>query len=179
MDSPRWLIFTLKGVYVVENFLLGWSPRLRSSPPVAARRWDGIYTGTLENYKSLLKPVRCRHTDHHQRDSLFTSAIPRNSDDAKSPKAPSTYFSRTLNSTTTILLNYSTSTTLTYLLYSPTILNPTHHPVSVPSQAIPHAIRSRDPCQDVGRCPHSSVGPTTGTHYPEVGGWNRIRYTLK
>ena len=32
MDSPRWLITTLKGVYVVENFLLGWSPRLRRCP---------------------------------------------------------------------------------------------------------------------------------------------------
>ena len=168
MDSPRWLITTLKGVYVVENFLLGWSPRLRSSPPVAARRWDGIYTGTLENYKSLLKPVRCRHTDHHQRDSLFTSAIPRNSDDAKSPKAPSTYFSRTLNSTTTTLLNYPTSTNPTQPTlhtYSTTQL----HPVSVPSQAIPHAIRSRDQCQDNGRRPHRSVGSTRRTSPPE--GW--------
>ena len=169
MDSPRWLITTLKGVYVVENFLLGWSPRLRSSPPVAARRWDGIYTGTLENYKSLLKPVRCRHTDHHQRDSLFTSAIPRNSDDAKSPKAPSTYFSRTLNSTT----NYSTqlsyvhesNSTYSTHTYSTTQL----HPVSVPSQAIPHAIRSRDQCQDNGRRPHRSVGSTRRTSPPE--GW--------
>ena len=163
MDSPRWLITTLKGVYVVENFLLGWSPRLRSSPPVAARRWDGIYTGTLENYKSLLKPVRCRHTDHHQRDSLFTSAIPRNSDDAKS-----TYFSRTLNSTTnysTQLLYVQESNLPTLLTYSTTQL----HPVSVPSQAFPHAIRSRDQCQDNGRRPHRSVGSTRRTSPPE--GW--------
>ena len=179
MDSPRWLITTLKGVYVVENFLLGWSPRLRSSPPVAARRWDGIYTGTLENYKSLLKPVRCRHTDHHQRDSLFTSAIPRNSDDAESPKAPSTYFSRTLNSTTTTLLNYSTSTNPIYLLYSPTLqpnfiryqsqVKPSHTPLEagISVKTTVDALTAQ------------SVQPE-GHHLPKVGGWNPgLRSTLK
>ena len=39
-------------------------------------RWNQHWN-TLENYKSLLKPDQCRHTDHHQRVSLFTSAIPR------------------------------------------------------------------------------------------------------
>ena len=69
----------------------------------------------------------------------------------------------------------STNPTLLIQLYSTQLYsNPTHHPVSVPSQAIPHAIRSRDPCQDVSQPPHRSVGPTTGTHLPEEGGWNRI-----
>ena len=66
------------------------------------------------------------------------------------------------------LLNYSTSTNPTQptpFTYSTTQL----HPVSVPSQAFPHAIRSRDQCQDNGRRPHRSVGSTRRTSPPE--GW--------
>ena len=145
-------------------------------PPVAARSRDGINnTGgnTLENYKSLLKPDRCRHTDHHQRVSLFTSAIPRTTQ-----PTIQNHLRRHLPSSTSTTL-YST------LLYEPnsthpTLLNPTHHPVSVPSQAIPHAIRSRDQCQDNGRRPHRSVGSTPRISPPE--GWRMNpghRSTLK
>ena len=66
------------------------------------------------------------------------------------------------------LLNYSTSTNPTQptpFTYSTTQL----HPVSVPSQAFPHAIRSRDQCQDNGRRPHRSVGSTRRISPPE--GW--------
>ena len=169
MDSPRWLITTLKGVYVVENFLLGWSPRLRSSPPVAARRWDGIYTGTLENYKSLLKPVRCRHTDHHQRDSLFTSAIPRNSATMQNHlrrHLPTSLELSILLQTT--LLNYSTSKNPIYLLYSPTLqpnfiryqspVKPSHTPLEAGISVKTNSQR-----------PHRSVGSTRRISPPE--GW--------
>ena len=74
---------------------------------------------------------------------------------------------------------YTTHPTLLNQLYTHYSSPKNHHPVSVPSQAIPHAIRSRDPCQDDGRRPHRSVGPTTGTHLPEAGGWKWMRYTLK
>ena len=113
---------------------------------------------TLEKDKSLLKPDRCRHTAHHQRVSLFTSQIHRTTQ----PMIQN-HLRRQLPSSTSTTL-YST------LLYEPnslhptllnsTLLNPTHHPVSVPSQAIPHAIRSRDQCQDNGRRPHRSVSST-------------------
>ena len=83
------------------------------------------------------------------RDSLFTSAIPRKpSHDAESPTAPSNNFSTNSQSYYNYSTLYSTSTTLPFLLYTSTLLNPTHHLVSVPGQAVPHATRSRDQCQD-------------------------------
>ena len=153
---------------------------MRSSPPSCRKTLRWYLPGTLENYKSLLKPVRCRHTDHHQRDSLFTSAIPRNSDDTESPKAPSTYFSRTLNSTTTTLLNYSTRPRIQLnLLYSPTLqpnfiryqsqVKPSHTPLEagISVKTTVDALTAQ------------SVKPQ-GSHLPKVGGWNPgHRYTLK
>ena len=116
----------------------------------------------------------------HQHNSLDNPA-----NDSESLKAPSSILhpnSTTWYSTQLYEPNSLQPTlhpTLHPTLLNSTLLNPTHHLVSVPSQAIPHPIRSRDQCQDDGRRPHRSVGPTTGTHLPEVGEWNRIRYTLK
>ena len=122
---------------------------------------------------SQLPRVNGQHTDHHQGSASSPAQFP-------GTQTMQNHLRRHLPTSlelsillqlfySTILLNYSTSTTLTYLLYSPTLLNPTHHPVSVPSQAIPHAIRSRDQCQDNGRRPHRSVGSTPRISPPE--GW--------
>ena len=122
---------------------------------------DVEMVSTLELWMTIYRSSR-KGQPLHQRNSSELS------NDAESPKAPSNYFSRTLNSTTTTLLNYPTSTNPTQptlLTYSSTQL----HPVSVPSQAIPHAVRSRDQCQDNGRRPHRSVGSTRRTSPPE--GW--------
>ena len=110
----------------------------------------------------------------HQRNSSELS------NDAESPKAPSTYFSQTLNSTTTILLNYSTSTNPnlpTLLTYSTT-----QHIIRYQSQVKP----SHTPLEagisvktTVDALTAQSVQPQ-GSHLPKVGGWNPgHRYTLK
>ena len=153
----------IKGVYVVENFLLGWSPRLRRCPPVAARSRDGINTGTLwRNYKSLLKPDRCRHTAHHQRVSLFTSAIPRTTQ----PMIQNHLRSHLPSSTTTTL--YSTllykNPTLHSTLLNPTLLN---KQLSNPSSGIQSPV-----CDKVDALTAQSVQPQ-GSHLPKVGGWNQ------
>ena len=157
MDSPRWLITTLKGVYVVENFLLGWSPRLRSSPPSCRKtlRWYLHWnSGELQVTSEACSMSTYRSSP---RDSLFTSAIPRNSDDAESPKAPSTYFSRTLKSTTTystqlLYVHESNSTYSIHLLYNPT------------SSGIQSPV-----CDKVDALTAQSVQPE-GHHLPKVGG---------
>ena len=168
MDSPRWLITTLKGVYVVENFLLGWSPRLRRCPQLPQEVEMESTLDTLEKDKSLLKPDRCRHTAITKGSASSPAQIPRTTQP-------------TIQNHLRRHLPSSTPTTLhSTLLYEPnsthptllnlTLPNPTHHPISVPSQAIPHAIRSRDQCQDNGRCPHHSVGSTSRIHLLKVGG---------
>ena len=99
----------------------------------------------------------------HQRNSSELS------NDAESPKAPSTYFSRTLNSTTTTLLNYSMSTNPIYLLYSPTLqpnfiryqsqVKPSHMPLEagISVKTTVDALTTQ------------SVQPE-GHHLPKVGG---------
>ena len=92
-------------------------------------RWNQHWN-TLENYRSLLEPDWCRHTDHHQRVSLFTSAIPRTTQ--PTIKAPSTIF----NLNYTVL--YTTLRTQLYTqLYSTQLYptTPTHHPVFSPQSA--------------------------------------------
>ena len=100
----------------------------------------------------------------HQRNSSELSI------DAESPKAPSTYFSRTLNSNATILLNYSTSTNPnlpTLLTYSTT-----QHIIQYQSQVKP----SHTPLEagisvktTVDALTAQSVQPE-GHHLPKVGG---------
>ena len=155
MDSLRWLITTLKGVYVVENFLLGWSPRLRSSPPSCRKtlRWylhwnSGELQVTSEACSMSTYRSSPKGQPLHQRNSSELS------NDAESPKAPSNYFSRNsqfyYNYSTQLPYVHESNSTYSTHTYSTTQL----HPVSVPSQAIPHAIRSRDQFQDNGRRPH-------------------------
>ena len=133
-------------------------------------RWNQHWN-TLENYKSLLKPDRCRHTDHHQRVSLFTSAIPRNSATMQNHlRRHLTTSLETLNSTTTTLLNYPTSTNPT----QPTLHTPTLQPnfIRYQSQVKP----SHTPLEagisvktTVDALTAQSVQPE-GHHLPKVGG---------
>ena len=122
-------------------------------------RWN-LHWNTLENYKSLLKPDRCRHTDHHQRVSLFTSAIPRTTQ-----PTIQNHLRRHLPSSTSTTL-YST------LLYEPnsthpTLLNPTLLNYSNPSSGIQSPV-----CDKVDALTAQSVQPQ-GSHLPKVGGWTQ------
>ena len=69
---------------------------------------------------------------------------------------------------------YSTHPTLQTQLYYTQLY--TQYPsfkkyqVSVPSQAIPHALGAGISVKTLSGRPHRSVGPTTGTHLPEEGG---------
>ena len=132
-------------VYVVENFLLGWSPRLRRCPPSCRKksRWN-LHWNTLENYKSLLKPDRCRHTDRTTQPTIQN------------------HLRRHLPSSTPTTL-YST------LLYEPnsthpTLLNPTLLNYSNPSSGIQSPV-----CDKVDALTAQSVQPQ-GSHLPKVGG---------
>ena len=112
-------------------------------PQVAAQSRDGIYnTGTtLENDKSLLKPDRCRHTAHHQRVSLFTSAIPRTIQPTIQNHLRRHLLSSTSNTLYSTLL-YEPNSTLNSTQPNSTQPNstqqnnsPTHHPVFSPQSA--------------------------------------------
>ena len=70
-------------------------------------------------------------------------------------------------------LLYEPNPTLHSTLLNPTLLNPTDHPVSVPSQAIPQAIKAGISVKTtVDALTAQSVQPQ-GSHLPKVGGWNQ------
>ena len=137
-------------------------PQLPQEVEMESTNWN-----TLEKDKSLLKPDRCRHTAHHQRVSLFTSANSSDNpaNDSESPKAPSTIFN----------LNYTVLyTTLRTQLYSPNSTQPNS------TQLLQPIIRYSVPSLRQGRRPHRSVGSTPRISPPE--GWRMNpghRSTLK
>ena len=152
LNSQRWLITTIKGVYVVENFLLSWSLRLRRCPQLpqevemeSTLEHSGEGQVTSEAWSMSPSP---KGQPLHQRNSSDNPAI-----DSESPKAPSTIF----NLNYTVL--YTTLWTQLYTqLNSTQQLSKTHHPVF-------------SPCLRQGQRPHRSVGSTPRIHLPKVGGW--------
>ena len=135
-------------VYVVRtSFWAGHSDW--EDAPVAARSQDGrTLWNTLENDKSFLKPNWGQHTDHHKELASSSTQLPRNN------PATQLYY-------TQLYTHYSS------------LKN--HHPVSVPSQAVPQAIRSRDSCQDIESTP---TPLSWSNHRDSPPGGRRMKKTI-
>ena len=166
-NSPRWLITILKGVYVVENFLLGWSPRLRRCPQVAAQCLDGINNWRYSGERQVTSEAWSMSTySHHLRISLFTSAT---SSDNNQPTIQN-HLKRHLVPSPPTLYYIVLFTTLRTQLYSSNSTQPNS------TQQLQPIIRYSVP----SRRPHRSVGSTPRISPPE--GWRMNpghRSTLK
>ena len=84
--------------------------------------------------------------------------------------------SRTLYIMNTLPFTLQPNSTLQTTLLNSTLLK--KRPVSVPSQAVLKPLEAGISVETSCRCPHCSVGPPTGTHLPEEGGWKKITYLL-
>ena len=127
-------------------------------------RWN-LHWNTLENYKSLLKPDRCRHTAITKGSASSPAQIPRTTQP-------------TIQNHLRRHLPSSTSTTLYSTLLS---TNPTlHSTTQFNSTQLQPIIRYSVPSLRQGRRPHRSVGSTPRISPPE--GWRMNpghRSTLK
>ena len=131
-------------------------------------RWNQQTGDTLEKDKSLLKPDRCRHTAHHQRVSLFTSA---NSSDNNQPTIQN-HLRRHLPSSTSTTL-YSTLLREPNSTLNSTQPNSTQQQLSNPSSGIQSPV-----CDKVNALTAQSVQPQ-GFTSRRLADDTRTRYTLK